>query len=121
MNRHSHRSLLGSLIGAVLMGVAFGASAHDHGLQANVDTATQANVEATAKATAEASADAESLAKLDAHRNCMRYTGTRIVRNKRGEPECLGANGRVYSRADIDSTGSVELSEALRKLDPSIR
>lgn len=123
MNRHPHRPLLGSLIGAILLGVAFGASAHDHGLQANVDTATQANVEATAKATAtaEASADAASLAKLDAHRNCMRYTGTRIVRNKRGEPECLGANGRVYSRADIENTGSVELSEALRKLDPSIR
>ncbi|MDQ3511012.1 MAG: hypothetical protein M3414_04885, partial [Pseudomonadota bacterium] len=67
MNRHPHRPLLGSLIGAILLGVAFGALAHDHGLQANVDTAAQANVEGDAKA--DAAADAESLAKLDAHRN----------------------------------------------------
>ncbi|MBA2237506.1 MAG: hypothetical protein H0W24_02215 [Lysobacter sp.] len=120
MNRNSHRPLLGSLIGAGLLSLAFGASAHDPALHANLDTSAQSTATATARA--EASADAESLAQLDAHRSCLRHTGTRIsTRSRRNDKDCVGANGRVYSREDINSTGSVELADALRRLDPSIR
>ena len=34
---------------------------------------------------------------------------------------CVAANGRVYSREDIDRTGEIDLADALRKLDPAIR
>lgn len=117
---HPYRPLLCSLVGAGLLSVALGASAHEPALHASLDASAQA--QSNASATAHASADAESLARLDAHRNCLRHTGTRVsTRARRNSEECISANGRVYSREDINSTGAVELSDALRKLDPSIR
>ena len=61
-----------------------------------------------------------------ADRNCMRQTGSRIVARHNAqrdntERRCVSANGRVYTREDLRSTGVVDLGEALRKLDPSIR
>ncbi|MDQ3287969.1 MAG: hypothetical protein M3Q42_06845 [Pseudomonadota bacterium] len=120
MKRHSYRPLLCSLIGAGLLSFALGACAHESALHAELDASARAQSNATARAEAgaEASADAESLARL----NCLRHTGTRIAqRNRPGDKPCVPRNGRVYTRDDIDSTGAVELSEALRMLDPSIR
>jgi len=58
-------------------------------------------------------------------RFCIRETGSRIVatrnRNKRAEEECVNASGRVYTREDIERTGSADVRDALRRLDPSIR
>ena len=58
-------------------------------------------------------------------RFCIRETGSRIVatrnRNKRAEEECVNASGRVYTREDIERTGSPDMRDALRRLDPSIR
>jgi outer membrane cobalamin receptor len=59
-------------------------------------------------------------------RFCIQETGSRIVaarnaRSKSDEKECVATGGRVYTREDIDSTGSVDIKDALRKLDPSIR
>lgn len=59
-------------------------------------------------------------------RLCLRQTGSRIVearnlRSREGNKECVARNGRVYTRADIDMTGAVDLADALRMLDPSIR
>lgn len=59
-------------------------------------------------------------------RFCIQETGSRIVaarnaRSKSDERECVAAGGRVYTREDIDRTGSVDIKDALRKLDPSIR
>ena len=56
---------------------------------------------------------------------CLRETGSRIVemQNKRThqtELRCVNAAGRSYSKADLDSTGGLTLSEALRRLDPTI-
>lgn len=59
-------------------------------------------------------------------RFCIQETGSRIVaarnaRSRSDEKECVSAGGRVYTREDIESTGSVDIKDALRKLDPSIR
>lgn len=61
-------------------------------------------------------------------RTCVRSTGSRIVatRNERaakeGKPQrCVATAGRVYTRSDLDSTGMVDIADALRMLDPSIR
>ncbi len=58
-------------------------------------------------------------------RFCIRETGSRIVarrnRDKRAEEECVNASGRVYTREDIERTGSADMRDALRRLDPSFR
>ena len=57
-------------------------------------------------------------------RFCIRETGSRIVathnRSKKSEQECVSAAGRVYTREDIERTGSADVRDALRRLDPSI-
>lgn len=69
-------------------------------------------------------AEAKADAKTD--RYCVRETGSRITasrnaRSKQEQEECIAAGGRVYTRADIESTGSTDIADALRRLDPSIR
>ena len=69
-------------------------------------------------------AEAEADAKTD--RFCIRETGSRITasrnaRSKEAEKDCVAAGGRVYTRADIERTGSTDIADALRRLDPSIR
>ncbi|TWT20628.1 hypothetical protein [Luteimonas wenzhouensis] len=58
-------------------------------------------------------------------RFCIRETGSRIVatrnRGRSDEQECVNASGRVYTREDIEKSGSADLRDALRRLDPSIR
>jgi len=73
-----------------------------------------------AAATAHARSDAKA---TEIDRNCLQQTGSRIVaRNSSGKggKRCVAANGRVYSRDDIDRTGEIDIADALRKLDPSI-
>ena len=57
-------------------------------------------------------------------RFCLKETGSRIVaarnKSKKSDEECVAANGRVYTREDIERTGSVDMRDALRRLDPSI-
>lgn len=60
-----------------------------------------------------------------ADRFCIRETGSRVTanrnaRSKRAEQECVNGGGRVYTREDIERTGSVDVKDALRRLDPSI-
>ena len=117
------------LLASLLATVAFAASAQTATSSAGVD------VDASAQATTDANADArfEANATPQIDRNCLRQTGSRIVANananatrsasdrsdKRGQ-RCVAANGRVYSREDIDRTGEVDIADALRKLDPAI-
>lgn len=71
-----------------------------------------------ANAAAEPAADA---AKTKIHdRYCLRETGSHIRhRDKNG---CVAnANGQVYSRRDIDSTGATDVGTALDRLSPSIQ
>ena len=82
---------------------------------------------------------AEVAAQQDADRDCLRYTGSRIVaqRNQRttdaeldaeaegvaelDSDDCVSANGRVYSRDDLQRTGHTDIADALRAIDPAIR
>lgn len=79
--------------------------------------------------------------------DCMQYTGSRILSRSADRTgrqvvgkapnvaltpsvdritqldtdECIAANGRVYSREDLERTGQTDIADALRRLDPSIR
>lgn len=55
--------------------------------------------------------------------NCLQYTGSRIrtADRKTGKPACAQGPGRSYSRDDLDRTGQVDIADALRHLDPSIK
>lgn len=113
MNRLNPRQLLLAAALATLAGAAFAQSstdAHDHGKH---DTAKHG-----------AHAQAQAGARTD--RYCIRETGSRIpaasrVSSDKAGKDCLAARGRVYTRQDIDATGRVDLADALRSLDPSIR
>ncbi len=61
-------------------------------------------------------------------RTCMRNTGSRIVAaqnlraEKEGKPQrCANGFGRVYTSDDLDRSGHINLADALRSLDTSIR
>ena len=58
-------------------------------------------------------------------RFCVRETGSRVTananaRSRRAEQECVSGGGRVYTREDIERTGSADVKDALRRLDPSV-
>ena len=71
----------------------------------------------TADADARLAAEAE--AKINRH--CLRHTGSRLVARASNGQRCVAAAGRVYTREDLDSTGAVNLADALRMLDASFR
>lgn len=120
------RLLLTSLIAPL----AFAAAAQDGAPEARVAAAT-----AQAEAAVDTRASTETTTARDARRDCMRYTGSRIVaeRNRNAEDievddvgemdrdDCVAANGRVYSRDDLQRTGATDIADALRRLDPAIR
>src|SRR5690606_8246790 len=59
-------------------------------------------------------------------RFCIEQTSSRVIaarnaRSKSGQMACVVAGGCVYAREDIGKTGSVDLQDALRRLDPSLR
>lgn len=71
--------------------------------------------------------DAEAPAREPA-RTCMRSTGSRIVAaenlraDKNGKPQrCANSAGRVYTSEDLDRTGHIDIADALRALDTSLR
>ena len=66
--------------------------------------------------------------------NCLRYTGSVIVANQNqrsaraarasgtaaAQPVCSDRMGRSYTQDDLRRTGATDISDALRRLDPSI-
>ena len=71
---------------------------------------------------------AETTAPREPARTCLRSTGSRVTAaqnvraTKDGKPQrCAPVSGRVYTSEDIARTGQVDIYEALRMLDPSIR
>lgn len=118
------RLLTTCLLGAF----AFAASAQDAPpAQVDVDAQaeTQAQIESdreNADARLDANVEAEVADNDKVDRNCLLYTGTHISARRLDEKgkDCVIANGSVYSREDIRSTGAVDLAEALRRLDPAI-
>lgn len=114
-----NRRLLAPLLAGVLVSGAFAASAQTLAPSPGVDASAAANF------------DSSPTPQID--RNCLRQTGSRIVarynssrqstaRDGAGKTSqrCVAANGRVYSREDIELTGEVNIADALRKLDPAI-
>jgi hypothetical protein len=104
---------------AALLVLAFAASAQ---------TAAPAPVEPADPQTTD-TASAETSAKHDkadakkdelAGRNCLQYTGSRLIRADSKGRKCANATGRSYSKEDIDRTGAVDLLDALRRLDPAV-
>ena len=100
------------------MGFALAASARQPAPQdaANPEAMSHAPV-----AEQPAAADAHRQAKDEpADRSCLRHTGSRLIGRDRGDRRCATAAGRAYSREDLDRTGSIDLADALRRLDPAI-
>lgn len=56
-----------------------------------------------------------------ADRNCLKETGSRLATrpDSRGR-KCVNATGRSYTKEDMDRTGAIDLSDALRRLDPAV-
>ena len=123
MNRPTPH-LLACLLGAgVLSLAAFTASAQTVSAVA-LDSAAQVDVDATntaSKATPLTAAEAQLAAQRDADRNCLRHTGTRIAPRDTSGKRCIPQHGSVYTREDLDRTGEVDMGQALRRLDTSIR
>ena len=125
MNRPIPRHLLARLLGASVLGLAVFAASAQVASAVTIDPAAQAQVEtgavdATGEAAAPTAAQMDLAAQRDADRNCMRYTGTRIVTRDKPSKDCVPQHGRVYTRDDLDRTGEVDIAQALRKLDTSI-
>ena len=104
-----------------LLGLAFAAAAQT-AAPAPAEPAAEPAV-VTPAASAEQADALENLAtrNLAEDRNCLRETGSRVIRADSKGRKCVNAPGRSYTREDINSTGAVDLADALRRLDPSIR
>lgn len=102
----------------VVFGLAFSAVA-----QTPADPADPAvpPTNSTAAATDADAAKAQATKDELADRNCLRETGSRVIRADRTGRKCAMAAGRAYTREDLDRTGEVDLADALRKLDVGIR
>ena len=109
------------LLASVLAGLAFAASA-----QSTVGVATQPTVQDD---------EHSSITARDIRdHTCLSDTGSHVtsVKNKRARRAAMARHdatvdvrcasfGRAYNRDDIQATGAVDLADALRRLDPSIR
>jgi len=67
------------------------------------------------------------VAASSADRFCLRDTGSHIKSHAYSKAtdgkkytDCVNANGRVYTREDIERTGAFDTADALRRLDPAI-
>ena len=104
------------LLASLLAACAFAASAQQTSVQADASVRTDGS--------GQTQVQADTKSKTDIDRNCLRQTGTHIrdrsATDGKGRKRCVAANGRVYTRDDIDRTGQTDIAEALRHLDPSI-
>ena len=106
---------------AALVGLAFAASAQT-AAPAATDSVAPQTATAPAETTDEASASQNKATAKDeaADRNCLKHTGSRLIRADSKGRKCAVATGRAYNRDDIDRTGAVDLRDAIRRLDPAV-
>lgn len=99
------------------------AAAHAQSPAAAPQAAPSPEVPASATEAAPPAADAPAPDTAEPQRlseaNCVRETGSRITKRD-GKPRCTGQPGRAYTREDIERTGHLNLSDALRTLDPAV-
>ena len=81
-------------------------------LMGSGSAAFAAEAETPAKAP-EPTADEQAVPRV----SCPQETGTRI---KRKNGACSSSPGRVYSAAELQSTGQTNVGEALQRLDSSV-
>jgi hypothetical protein len=105
---------------AALLGLAFAASAQT--TAPATDSAAPQTATVPAETTDEASASQNKATAKDeaADRNCLKHTGSRLIRADSKGRKCAVATGRAYNRDDIDRTGAVDLRDAIRRLDPAV-
>jgi hypothetical protein len=108
------------LLASALLAMTATVSAQSTAPSADLDIDLQGQTGATGMSLQRAHDDAF------ADRFCLRHTGSRIptarhLRSRDEVHECVAGSGRVYTRADLESTGAVDIADALRRLDPSIR
>lgn len=99
--RISHRLMLAALVVAPVTTVLAS------------ETAAGSGEPVTVRAKAELEANRRTAMQS---RICAPELGSRI---RRAGPECQ-ARGRSYSREEIERTGSIDIADALQRLDPSI-
>ncbi|KAF1706734.1 hypothetical protein [Pseudoxanthomonas sacheonensis] len=105
---------------AALLCLAFAVSAQTAVPAAAVDPA--ADPQAAAAAPAETPVNRNKTDAKDeiADRNCLKHTGSRVIRADSKGRKCAMAAGRAYNRDDIDRTGAIDLRDAIRRLDPAV-
>jgi hypothetical protein len=105
---------------AALLSLAFAASAQNAAPAADPAADRQAAA-APAETSAETSGNQnKGDAKDESDRNCLKHTGSRLIRADSKGRKCAIAAGRAYNRDDIDRTGAVDLRDAIRRLDPAV-
>lgn len=73
-------------------------------------------------ATAQPASRDESAKDDVSDRNCLKETGSRLApRPDSKGRKCINATGRAYTKQEMDSTGAIDLKDALRRLDPALR
>jgi hypothetical protein len=104
----------------MLLGLAFGALAQTPAPVPVETTAPQASTIPASDAAQPASKDEVAKDEVS-DRNCLKETGSRLAPRPEGKGrKCVNATGRSYTKDDLDSTGAIDLSDALRRLDPAV-
>lgn len=116
----------------LLLGLAFAAVAQTPAPAPVETTAPQASTVPASDAAQPASKDEiarkddvtkAEVAKADvSDRSCLKETGSRLApRPDSKGRKCVNATGRAYTKEEMDSTGAIDLKDALRRLDPAVR
>jgi hypothetical protein len=108
------------LLASLMLGFACAAQAQSSGSVTVKDEADQPLAQMQAADAADQNADRLS------DRNCLRSTGSLTTtrynaRVEREKQKCISANGRSYTQEELRETGTTDIGEALRRLDPSVR
>ncbi|MET0582240.1 MAG: hypothetical protein ABWZ08_09735 [Pseudoxanthomonas sp.] len=103
---------------AVLLAMAFAASAQTAAPVAPERVEPQPTADSAAATTADQ--DKPDAREDTNDRNCLRHTGSRLIRADSKGRQCAMAAGRSYSKEDIDRTGAFDLQDAIRRLDPAV-
>lgn len=106
-----------SFLFVLLSGLAFAASAQSaQPVSATPEPAPQAAPAGQDATDQNASSDKAALS----DRDCLRHTGSRLIRRDAKGDGCANATGRAYTREELDRTGGRDLAQSLRLLDPAI-
>lgn len=126
------KTALQCILAAGLASVVFAAPAQDASATAEAAATTEttdavvaADADGAAATSQQETRDADAMDPIAA-RFCLRETGSRIVEMQNAKRDqagkrCVNAPGRVYTNDDIRRTGAIDLTEALRMLDPAIQ